>query len=97
MCIDKLLTDNGACFTDRFQLRSRTPSGKHHFDVRCRALGIERWLCLLASADQLSGRTFQRAHRRDHRADPIAQRGRVAADPARRRYGRQNPHCPTGA
>lgn len=45
MRIDKLLTDNGACFTDRFQCRSRTPSGRHHFDVRCRALGIEHRLC----------------------------------------------------
>ena len=45
MRIDKLLTDNGACFTDRFQRKSRTPSGKHHFDVRCRALGIEHRLC----------------------------------------------------
>jgi transposase InsO family protein len=45
MCIVKLLTDNGACFTDRFQRKSRTPSGKHHFDVRCRAFGIEHRLC----------------------------------------------------
>lgn len=45
MRIVKLLTDNGACFTDRFQRKSRTPSGKHHFDVRCRALGVEHRLC----------------------------------------------------
>jgi transposase InsO family protein len=45
MRIVKLLTDNGACFTDRFQRKARTPSGKHHFDVRCRALGIEHRLC----------------------------------------------------
>ena len=45
MRIVKLLTDNGACFTDRFQRTLRTPSGKHHFDVRCRALGIEHRLC----------------------------------------------------
>ena len=45
MRIVKLLTDNGACFTDRFQRKSRTPSGNHHFDVRCRALGIEHRLC----------------------------------------------------
>lgn len=45
MRIVKLLTDNGACFTDRCQRKSRTPSGAHHFDVRCRALGIEHRLC----------------------------------------------------
>lgn len=45
MRIVKLLTDNGACFTDRFQRASRTPSGKHPFDVRCHALGIEHRLC----------------------------------------------------
>ena len=45
MRVDKVLTDNGACFTDRFQRKSRTPSGKHHFDVRCRALAIEHRLC----------------------------------------------------
>lgn len=45
MRIDKVLTDNGACFTDRFQRKSRTPSGRHHFDVRCRALAIEHRLC----------------------------------------------------
>jgi transposase InsO family protein len=45
MRIVKLLTDNGACFTDRFQQKSRSPSGKHPFDVRCRTLGIEHRLC----------------------------------------------------
>jgi transposase InsO family protein len=45
MRIDTLLIDNGACFTDRFQRKSRTPSGRHHFDVRCRALAIEHRLC----------------------------------------------------
>ena len=45
MRIDKLLTDNGACFTDRFQRRSRTLSGRHHFDVRSRTLGIKHRLC----------------------------------------------------
>ena len=45
MRIDKVLTDNGACFTDCFQRKSRTPSAKHLFDVRCHALGIEHRLC----------------------------------------------------
>jgi hypothetical protein len=27
--------DNGACLTDRFQRKSRTPSGKHRFDPLC--------------------------------------------------------------
>ena len=45
MRIDKVLTDNGAFFTDRFQRKSRTPSGRHHFDVRCRAPTIEHRLC----------------------------------------------------
>jgi transposase InsO family protein len=44
MRIVKLLTDNGACFTDRFQRKSRTPSGKHHFDAPCGNLGIEHRL-----------------------------------------------------
>lgn len=43
--IAQLLTDNGACFTDRFQRKLRIPSGKHHFDVGCRALDIEHRLC----------------------------------------------------
>lgn len=45
MKISKLLTDNGSQFTDRFTRKTREPSGKHHFDVRCRALGIEYRLC----------------------------------------------------
>ena len=44
MRIVKLLTDNGACFTDRFQRKSRTPNGKHFFDARCHALGTEHRL-----------------------------------------------------
>ena len=44
MRIVKLLTDNGACFTDRFQRKSRTPSGKHRFDALCGNLGIEHRL-----------------------------------------------------
>jgi transposase InsO family protein len=45
MNISKVLTDNGSQFTDRFTSKTREPSGKHHFDVRCRALGIEHRLC----------------------------------------------------
>ena len=45
MKIIKLLTDNGSQFTDRFTSKKRTPSGRHKFDVRCKALGIEHRLC----------------------------------------------------
>ncbi|MFG6417387.1 DDE-type integrase/transposase/recombinase, partial [Roseateles sp. DC23W] len=45
MKIAKVLTDNGSQFTDRFTSKAREPSGKHHFDVRCKALGIEHRLC----------------------------------------------------
>lgn len=45
MKISKVLTDNGSQFTDRFTCKTREPSGKHHFDVRCKALGIEHRLC----------------------------------------------------
>ena len=45
MKITKLLTDNGIQFTDRFTNKKREPSGKHKFDVRCKALGIEHRLC----------------------------------------------------
>ena len=45
MRITKLLTDNGSQFTDRFSSKKRTPSGRHKFDVRCKALGIEHRLC----------------------------------------------------
>ncbi|WP_197046837.1 DDE-type integrase/transposase/recombinase [Paucibacter sp. KBW04] len=45
MKINKVLTDNGSQFTDRFTSKTREPSGKHHFDLRCRALGIEHWAC----------------------------------------------------
>ena len=44
MHITKLLTDNGSRFTDRFQSKARKPTGEHHFDVRCKALGIEHRL-----------------------------------------------------
>jgi transposase InsO family protein len=45
MAITKVLTDNGSQFTDRFTSKARQPSGRHHFDVRCKALGIEHRLC----------------------------------------------------
>ena len=45
MKINKLLTDNGSQFTDRFTSKKREPSGRHKFDVRCKALGIEHRLC----------------------------------------------------
>lgn len=45
MKIDKVLTDNGSQFTDRFTSKKRQPSGKHKFDVRCNALAIEHRLC----------------------------------------------------
>ncbi|WP_027016595.1 integrase core domain-containing protein, partial [Comamonas composti] len=41
----KLLTDNGSQFTDRFTSKRREPTGRHKFDVRCKALGIEHRLC----------------------------------------------------
>lgn len=49
--IVKLLTDNGSQFTDRFTSKKkdpvtgdRIPSGKHAFDVLCKALAIEHRL-----------------------------------------------------
>jgi transposase InsO family protein len=45
MKIKLLLSDNGTQFTDRFTSKKRKPSGKHKFDVRCRALAIEHRLC----------------------------------------------------
>ena len=40
----KLLTDNGSQFTDRFTSIKRKPTGRHKFDVRCKALHIEHRL-----------------------------------------------------
>ena len=37
--------DNGSQFTDRFTSKNREPSGRHKFDVRCKALSIEHRLC----------------------------------------------------
>ena len=45
MKIEKVLTDNGSQFTDRFTSKKREPSGRHKFDVRCKALAIEHRLC----------------------------------------------------
>jgi transposase InsO family protein len=44
MKIVKVLTDNGAQFTDRFTSKTKQPTGQHHFDVRCKALGIQHRL-----------------------------------------------------
>ena len=44
MKILKLLTDNGTQFTDRFTSKTKQPTGRHGFDVRCKALGIEHRL-----------------------------------------------------
>lgn len=45
MKITQALSDKGSQFTDRFTSKAREPSGQHHVDVRCKALGIERRLC----------------------------------------------------
>ena len=45
MKIKNLLTDNGSQFTDRFTSKTRTPSGRHVFDVACSSMGIEHRLC----------------------------------------------------
>ena len=42
--IEKVLTDNGSQFTDRFTSKKKKPSGKHCFDKQCKALGIEHRL-----------------------------------------------------
>lgn len=42
--IQKLLTDNGSQFTDRFQRPDKQASGQHDFDIACRELGIEHRL-----------------------------------------------------
>ncbi len=44
MKIEKLLTDNGSPFTDRFTRKNKTPSGHHAFDRECALLGIEHRL-----------------------------------------------------
>jgi transposase InsO family protein len=44
MKIEKLLTDNGSQFTDRFTAKGKEPSGNHAFDRECALLGIEHRL-----------------------------------------------------
>ncbi len=44
MKIEKLLTDNGSQFTDRFTATGKEPSGRHAFDRQCAQLGIEHSL-----------------------------------------------------
>ncbi len=43
--VQKVLTDSGKSFTDRFtRAGERKPSGRHPFDQECQALGIEHRL-----------------------------------------------------
>ena len=42
--IQKILTDNGSQFTDRFTGQKKEPSGNHAFDRVCAQLGIEHRL-----------------------------------------------------
>ena len=44
MKIQKVLTDNGSQFTDRFTSQEKRASGKHVFDLTCVSLGIEHRL-----------------------------------------------------
>ena len=44
MTIQKVLTDNGSQFTDRFTHQKKEPSGNHAFDQACVAMGIEHRL-----------------------------------------------------
>lgn len=44
MKIEKLLTDNGSQFTDRFTSKRKQPSGNHIFDRACASFGIEHRL-----------------------------------------------------
>ena len=44
MKIQKVLTDNGSQFTDRFTSQEHRPTGKHVFDLACAAQGIEHRL-----------------------------------------------------
>jgi transposase-like protein len=45
MKVQKVLTDNGSQFTDRFTSKAKQPSGQHAFDQRCVERGIEHRLC----------------------------------------------------
>ncbi len=42
--INKILTDNGKEFTDRFIKGKKRPSGNHLFDITCKSYGIEHRL-----------------------------------------------------
>ncbi|NJM31912.1 MAG: transposase family protein [Limnobacter sp.] len=42
--IEKLLTDNGTQFTDRFTSKAKEPTGAHVFDQACSQAGIEHRL-----------------------------------------------------
>jgi transposase-like protein/transposase len=42
--IEKILTDNGTQFTDRFRTKDKKPTGKHGFDKACTDLKIEHRL-----------------------------------------------------
>ena len=44
MVIQKVLTDNGSQFTDRFTSAGNRPSGNHAFDLGCAEFGIEHRL-----------------------------------------------------
>ena len=44
MKIEKILTDNGSQFTDRFTAKDKKPSGKHAFDRECALFNIEHRL-----------------------------------------------------
>jgi transposase InsO family protein len=44
MKIQKILTDNGSQFTDRFTAKDKRATGKHAFDVTCAEMGIEHRL-----------------------------------------------------
>lgn len=44
MKVEKVLTDNGSQFTDRFTSKTRKPTGQHAFDRECALLHIEHRL-----------------------------------------------------
>ena len=44
MKIQKVLTDNGSQFTDRFTAKDKRPTGRHAFDLICNEFGIDHRL-----------------------------------------------------
>jgi transposase InsO family protein len=44
MKVEKLMTDNGSQFTDRFTGKRKKPPGEHAFDHVCVLLGVEHRL-----------------------------------------------------